>query len=166
MARNESDREDLIREAVAFIERAELQVPGISEPVTIGFRADSAMSVYFGQDPVYQFDALGCLRRAYCDGFLYRSHHSVLARLERVRTESVTQLLRYDLTDAELSDFQQTMKRVLEQLLSSLNGQQVQILRQWPENTELFPKICRHVSQAISQSSVLSSSIRTRTNRA
>ena len=67
MARNEADREDLMREAVALTERVELFVPGFEELITIGFRSNGAMSIFVGQDPVYQFDPSGRLRRAFAD---------------------------------------------------------------------------------------------------
>ena len=68
MTRQESDREDLIREAVAMPERGEFRVPGLDELVTVGFRTTAAMSVFIGQDPVYQFDPAGRLRRAFANG--------------------------------------------------------------------------------------------------
>lgn len=68
MARDESRREDLLREATAFVERIEL-VPSSSTskaaetPIVVGFRADGALSVFFGEDPAYQFNAAGELLR-------------------------------------------------------------------------------------------------------
>ena len=76
-ARN-PNREDLLREATALVERIEL-VPhrdrqfDASEPIVVGFRADGALSIFFGDDPVYQFNAAGELRRAYCDGLLFKA---------------------------------------------------------------------------------------------
>src|SRR5262245_38318908 len=72
MARQESDREDLLREATALVERAELKVAGEPEPVTVGFRRDGSLSVFFGSVAVYQFNTAGELRRAFADGLLYK----------------------------------------------------------------------------------------------
>ena len=83
MARIESDREDLIREATALQQRVEWAVPGEPEPVVTGFKRDGSLSVYFGQDPVYQFNPTGQLRRAYVEDFLFRTQGDTLARPPR-----------------------------------------------------------------------------------
>lgn len=134
MAREESDREDLMREAVALTQRVELRVPGFDALITIGFRANQAMSVFIGQDPVYQFDAEGRLRRAYAGGFLYRSQHQTLARLQRVRTAQETQLLRYDLSPQEQTEFRDTMRITLQRLLMEIVQQGAAVVRSVPED--------------------------------
>lgn len=138
MARNESDREDLLQEAVAMVRRMELHTPGQTDPIVVGFRANGWMSVYFGQDRMYQFDEVGRLRRAYVDGFLYRSHGTVLARLQRERTETETTLLRQDLTPDALGQFQQQCRTWLRSLRNQLEvGFTVQ--RQIPVSDEALP---------------------------
>ena len=72
MARDEADREDLVKEAVAYVVRGEFTLPNWEQPVFIGFRANGNFSFYFGSEPVYQFDARGRLRRAFLNGKLYR----------------------------------------------------------------------------------------------
>src|SRR5258705_63721 len=56
MARQESDREDLLREATALVQRVELVVAGYDEPVVCGFRRGGSVSLVFGGEPVYQFN--------------------------------------------------------------------------------------------------------------
>ena len=133
MAKNEHDREDLMREAVALQERVELKVQGLGAIVTVGFRANSAMSVFFGQDPVYQFDPEGRLRRAFVDGLLFRSQHTTLAMLKRERTDTQTLLLRTELTDDRLRAFQTTMLLALEHLEQMLKASGYSLVRSVPE---------------------------------
>ena len=73
MARNQSDREDLLREATALVERAELRISGWSEPVVVGFRRGGGASLFFGGKEVYQFNAGGELRRAFVAGRLIKA---------------------------------------------------------------------------------------------
>ena len=73
MARRESDREDLLREATALVERAELTIEGFDEPIVVGFRRDGSASFFFGADPVYQFNTAFELRRAFVVGLLYKA---------------------------------------------------------------------------------------------
>ena len=52
MALHEQDREDLLSEATALVQRVELRVEGFAEPVIVGFRRGGEASVFFGADPV------------------------------------------------------------------------------------------------------------------
>lgn len=105
MARNEQDREDLIAEASALVDRVELHGTLVDDSedrsVICGYRRTGYFSIYFGQDVHYQFDSEGCLRRAFIEPFLYRAQYGTLVQLERNRTAEQTQLLRQNLSDAE-----------------------------------------------------------------
>ena len=133
MARNESDREDLIREATALRNRIEWQLPSDPEPVVAGIRADGSLSVYFGQDPVYQFNPDGQLRRAYAAGFLYRTQGKTLARLHRERSPNQTVLALSDLNSDELSRFLIEMDDQLTRLSQSITDGSAKRLRQISE---------------------------------
>ena len=132
MARVESDREDLMAEAVALVRRVELRTPGRDQTVFIGFRANGWLSIYFGSDPVYQFDQQGRLRRAFIDGLLYRTQGRTLAQLRRERTDAETTLLRRDLTEPELAEFRGVMLRALVPLREHLVQRQAVLVRQVP----------------------------------
>lgn len=140
MARKETDREDLMREAVALNRRMEIDMdltaappregdattgfPTPSyEPIVLGFRdATGWFSIYFGQDPVYTWDAEGRLRRAYEHGCLFRTQGMTLARLERRRGSSSVELVRHDLDRAECARFVTRMHVLLRGLQDSLAG--------------------------------------------
>jgi len=140
MAREESDREDLMREATALVRRAELDFPerDDQETVIVGFRRDGRLAVYFGPDPVYQFDEFHRLRRAYAGGFLYRTQGETLARLTRKRTETETQLIRRDLDADELAGFRQTAKSRLSPLEKAIAGKTVRVVSQVPAEGDLL----------------------------
>jgi hypothetical protein len=151
MARYESNREDLLREATALVERIELiprtAASAVSDnfardvPIVAGFRADGALSIFIGQDPVYQFNAVGDLRRAYSDGLLFKAVHGRLISLERVRSANEVQLVRHELTDAEQNLFLETMVtrfRVLAYVLAT-NG--VEITGQAPTGVDILGRV-------------------------
>jgi len=146
MARDESRREDLLREATAFVERIEL-VPSSSTskaaetPIVAGFRADGALSVFFGEDPVYQFNAAGELRRAYCDGLLLKAVRGRLVSLQRVRSANEVQLVRHELTDAEQNDFLAAMKNRLHELAEMLAVGDCEIGRQSPPDADVLGRV-------------------------
>src|SRR6186997_1242741 len=104
MARRESEREDLLREATALVERAELTLEGSEEPIVVGFRRDGSASFFFGVDPVYQFNAACELRRAFVGGLLYKAERGRLVSLSRQRTMESVALFRAELTAQATTD--------------------------------------------------------------
>ena len=87
MARIEEDKEDLIADGVAMVERAEFARSDTEAEtsdwnmLTTGFRRNGDLSIYLDQTYFYQFDTEGRLRRAHVDRFLYRSQGHTLAQL-------------------------------------------------------------------------------------
>jgi hypothetical protein len=141
MPRQEQDREDLLRDATAMVERAELQVKFWSAPVFVGFRRDGSFSVYFGGDPVYQFNTAGQLRRAFIDGLLYKADHGRLANLRRERTETETVLVRHDLSDVETAALRVRMNDLLGQLLHAIEQLMSQKTANRAQPTELLGEV-------------------------
>src|SRR5438132_2803772 len=151
MAREESSREDLLREATALVERIEL-VPHRSDsstPASIlddarlvaGFRADGALSVFFGDDPVYQFNAAGELRRAFCDGELLKAVRGRLVALQRVRTQHEVQLVRHELSDSEQAAFLTQMVDHLRELAILLTARNFQVVGQVPPDADVLDRL-------------------------
>src|SRR5690349_3711217 len=103
MVRQESDHEDLLREATALVERVELHVPGFEQPIVVGFRRDGCASFFFGAEAVYQFNSAGELRRGYIDGLLYKADCRRLIGLKRERTEAAVELQRLEFDDDEIA---------------------------------------------------------------
>lgn len=131
MARHEQDREDLIVEARALVNRAELRVPGATEPVVLGQRTNGWFSVYFHPELVFHFNEQGQLRRAYVAGLMYRSGPLGLARLRRNREGvSASELLRDDLSPAECEEFLLQLATQLRGLMEYLRQGRVEVLRE------------------------------------
>jgi hypothetical protein len=143
MAREESDREDLLREATALVERIELKPLDllVSENVVVGFRRDGAMSVFFGADPVYQFNAAGELRRAFCAGRLLKAVHGSLVSLRRVRGQNAVELLRHDLTPDEQSLFLSNMMMRLSDLSEQLEMGRFSVVGQVPAGADVLGRV-------------------------
>jgi hypothetical protein len=139
MSRQETDREDLMREAVALARRVELVCEGEPEPVIAGFRRSGHLAVYFGADPVYQFDEAGRLRRAFIDGDLYRTQGETLARLTRRRTQAETVLDRHDLSADELTDVLTAARSRLERLARLIDSGAARATSRIPADDEALP---------------------------
>jgi hypothetical protein len=139
--RHEQDREDLMAEAKALVERAEWNVPGLAEPVTIGFRRDGSVSFYFGPEEVFQFNSRQQLRRAYRHGRLFKAVDGVLAQLRRERTPTAVHLLRRDLTPAETSEIRQRIGELLSQFLMAYQAGQLTLCAQVPVEADVAGRV-------------------------
>ena len=140
MAREEQDREDLMREATALVERVELRVPHDAETVVVGFRRIGGASFFFGADPVFQFNAAGELRRAFVAGKLLKAEHGRLVELTRVRTPDETQLVRRELSVTESGLLVTVMSERLASLRDALAAA-FEIVAQVPTDLDLVGRV-------------------------
>jgi len=132
MARHESDRDDLFIEAVGLVRKLEGRMAGRPAAVILGFRADGVLVVYFGAEPMFQFDPAGRVRRAFVDGCLYRCQGETLAAMSRSRSETETTLVRHDLSPVELVEFRERLRSRVEPLRAALVDGQFAALRRFP----------------------------------
>ena len=149
MARQESDREDLMSEATALVRRVELTTMGAAENVIAGFRSNGWLSIYFGPDPVYHFDADARLRRAFVRGSLYRTQGETLARLTRNRLPNVTELRRHDLTPAECDHFLSDMRKRLQWFFESLSEGRAAVVAQIPSEHPLVDDLTAKMAEVL-----------------
>ncbi|MEM6470530.1 MAG: hypothetical protein AAF802_13320 [Planctomycetota bacterium] len=85
MAKEKNDRENLMRDGVAMARRALMWID--SAEVFIGFRGESEgrgpASLYWNQDPVYQFNSAGQLRRLFLEGRRYKAERGQIFVLDQ-----------------------------------------------------------------------------------
>lgn len=129
MARNEQDREDLLREATALVERIEIQprvmvaTPDAApDSIVIGFRRDGCASFFFGVSPVWQFNRAGELRRGYYEGRLLKAERGRLIAMQRERHPDEVFLVREELSREQerlILEQAEMMLRELQALLAA-----------------------------------------------
>lgn len=85
--------------------------------IVIGFRVQGQMSLYWDQDPVYQFDADKNLRRAFINGDRYKAVDGRLIRLASPAEDNAA-VRRLALVGSEISGDQQ--RRILQRLADRL----------------------------------------------
>jgi hypothetical protein len=154
MALHEQDREDLLREATALVQRVELRVEGFAEPVIVGFRRGDEASVYFGADLVYQFNARNELRRVFVGGRMIKAQDGQLAELERRRLNGRVELVQHPLDDtharALLTEGRERLRLLATQLDARFyqligevpaNGDVVSLVRQWQLSAAQRPNV-------------------------
>jgi hypothetical protein len=142
MARNSEPREDLLRDARALSPRVMLQVEFAGGEVELfaGFRGDS-LSLYFGDDPVYHFNADGELRRAFVNGQVIKAEKRRVVFLRRRLSDAATTLERQS-PDIEVEQaFQAEMQRRLDELRSALAREQVEVIGEAPASGEALPRL-------------------------
>jgi hypothetical protein len=148
MARDESSREDLLRDATALVERIELRITRSDavphdwvEHIVVGFRANGSASFFFGDDPVYQFNSAGELRRAYVGSLLFKASGGRLVSIERRRQQNEVQLLSRQLADDEQIEFADKMRRWLRDLADALQKGRFEVIGQWPVGADLLNRV-------------------------
>lgn len=141
MARQEQQREDLLAEAKALVERVSLRIAGEDDEIVVGFRRDASLSVYFGSEQVYQFTSEGQLRRAFVDDLLYKAEQGRLVALRRQRTDRAVELVRHDLDDAETRRFLEAMRAHLGKLQRALAEGRATIVGQVPAGIDVVGRV-------------------------
>jgi hypothetical protein len=138
MARNETDRDDLMREMTSLVRRLECRYAVEAKLAVIGFNSQGWLFVYLGSDPMYRFDEQSRLRRAFVDGLLLRTEGHTLATMTRQREPASnpprvgnsTTLVRRDLSPEQLAQFRLRMRKELASLCTGLRDGVV--TRQYP----------------------------------
>ncbi len=143
MARHAQNREDMLRDAKAFVHRIELRATAESQPeiVFAGFRANGAASVYFDFDLAYHFNSGGELRRAYWDGQLIKAEQNQLVSLRTCRTEAVVEMRRHEMTASEQKQFCDTLTSRLQKLAEILQRDQYEVTGAVPNNSEVIERL-------------------------
>lgn len=141
MARQESDREDLLREATALVQRAEFQLPGEPEPFVAGFRRDGSFSLYCGGNQVVQFNTAAQLRRGYFDGQLLKADKGKLVWLTRERTSDAVILHSRELTAAEVAQTLERSAQLITRFCVALANGTYSLAGQVPPDEDIVPRI-------------------------
>ena len=141
MARHEQNREDLLKEATALVERASLRLADRGEEIIVGFRRDGCASFYFGATRAYQFTTDGELRRAFVGELLFKAQAGQLVALRRRRTEHAVELVRDDLDAAATCAFLDEMHSYLGQLRQAIRADRLTLVGQVPPTADVVPRI-------------------------
>ena len=149
MAREESDREDLLREATALVERIEFAPVGgyTNDHVVAGFRAGGGLSIYFGSDPSYQFNSHGELRRAFVDGLLVKAERGRLVALKRVRQARKVDLVQHGLSDSEQADFLANLQQRFRDLAADCQNNQLRIIGEVPSGADVLTRVLTEIGR-------------------
>ncbi len=151
MAQRPEKREDLLRDAKAMPRRVMMHCvlePGGGEvEVFAGFRANGALSLYFGEDPVYQFNADGELRRAFVGDAIVKADGGRLARWGRENRAEQVEMHRHDLTDDEQRALLERMYQLLERLLGAILKQDYKQAGAVPEGEPVEEQVAAWITE-------------------
>ncbi|MBT4693306.1 MAG: hypothetical protein HOB73_08185 [Planctomycetaceae bacterium] len=131
MAKQEFDREDILREATVLVNRVELEVSGraADDAIVFGFRECGSLAIYFGAEPVYQFNADHALRRAYHQGCLLKAVDCLLVNMRRERQDGKLQLLSTSWDEGKTKEFIGQIRQDMSQLVEAIAAGEVQVNR-------------------------------------
>ncbi len=146
MPRQESEREDFLREATALVQRIELRVPHELEPVVVGFRRNGCASFFFGGDPVVQFNTAGEVRRLYFAGKLLKAEDRRLIALHRERTATETVLVRQELSSARQQEILAAIESQIAALHQALTANHFELVGEVPPHGSVLPMVLSWLS--------------------
>jgi hypothetical protein len=163
MAREESEREDLLHEATAFVQRIELARIELArigvddgEQVVAGFRREGGLSIYFGSDSAFHFNSRGDLRRAFEKRLLIKAQQGRLVSLDRRRQAGEVQLVRHALSDVEQAQFLSELERRLADFVRQCDLGQWITVGQVPEGADVLGRLrdwlTRHPGATVARS--------------
>jgi hypothetical protein len=121
----------------------ELKIPDFEEPVVVGFRREGAASVFFGTDPVCQFNTAGELRRAFVGGLLYKAENGRLVALRRERSDVEVVLIRHELNDAETKVLLSELEAHLSRLKAAFSQGSFSVAGQLPKGADIIGRVRR-----------------------
>ncbi len=145
MARDAHDRENLLAEATALVERVSLRLDDSDEEILIGFRRDGGASFYLGADCVYQTNSAGQLRRAYVDERMVKAENGRLVLLTREHTADAVALVRHVFDDVEQNAFLEAAANHLIALRDALAGRSCRIVGQVPADVDVVDRVRRRL---------------------
>jgi hypothetical protein len=114
MAINREIREDLMRDATAYARRLLIRKTQTGESIFVGFRKPGGWSVYFGEDPVYQFNPQNKLRRVHFEDQNYAASDGKLYLLHRTRVGGRVEIQKIYSVHTEQRLLADCLKRVRE----------------------------------------------------
>ena len=84
MDRSLENNEDLLADATALVERAQLELPAMNDPFIFGFRTNGALSLFFEDEAAYHFNQRDELRRIFLYGKRYKAEKGQLLSVDRI----------------------------------------------------------------------------------
>jgi hypothetical protein len=143
MARQSHHREDLLRDATALLPRILLQAKILGQPCEVfaGFRQPESLAIYFDDDPVYQFNSQGELRRAFVSGQIIKADKGQLVAWERSETLDQTAMLSRRLNIESTHELVNAMLARFAELKASISNGNTNIVGQAPPDGDALAKL-------------------------
>ena len=141
MTRRVEGGEDLLTEATALVERIKLRLSGSPDAIVAGFRRDCSLSMFFGTEPVYQFNSAGELRRAFDHGKPYKAQDRSLLCIDRQHKPGKVELVSRPLAEGQLCEFSRKMLAHLSELETALREGSFEIEGQVPSDADIVARL-------------------------
>ena len=136
MARSPQDRENLMRDATGLNPRASWIIPSFRQEIITGVRSPGAVSLYFGDDPVFHFNSQGELRRMFLADDLWKAERGKLIRLKRERSLEATTLHAREETEVNQREILQVIQTQLVAFRTALTSGVFQCTQAIPDSAD------------------------------
>ncbi len=147
MAINRQPREDLMKEATAYDRRVKLRDAGAGE-IFVGLRAQRGWSIYFGEDPVFQFNTESQLRRVHFNEQNYAAENGKLLLLQRSQVGGHVELMR-TFSEAAQQKIRRDCLNRLGILLGAIEQRSIEVLDQFPADENLLRQVEERLREVV-----------------
>lgn len=149
MAINRAARENLMRDATAYTRRLMLRSAQSNEGIFIGLRQQGGWSIYFGEDPVYQFNDQCKVRRVHCANQSYAASDGKLYWLQRNQLGGRVEIQRTYSADTERRLLADCLK-CLQELAASMLSNSVEIVERLPvDDREIVEDVAKMIRKTV-----------------
>ena len=147
MAKDAEDREDLLRDATAYVARIEFNIPDVDHEIFCGFRENDAFSLYWGQDTVFQFNANAELRRAFWQDRMIASFKHKLNWLERDENAARMRMRRVPMPEIESNELLDAYASCRRTIVDTVSQARHSIVGEFPENGNVSDRVIQWLQE-------------------
>ena len=133
--------EDLLADATALVERAQLELPTINNPFIFGFRTNGALSLFFEDVAVYHFNQRDELRRIFLCGKRYKAEEGQLLSVDRIPQTRGVRLQSAALNPEQTDKLLCGMNQRLDVLDSLFDAGRYQIIEKIPKHVDIIARL-------------------------
>ena len=149
MAINRAARENLMRDATAYTRRLMLRSAQSDERILIGLRQQGGWSIYFGEDPVYQFNDQCKVRRVHGANQSYAATDGKLYWLQRNQLGGRVEIQRTYSADTERRMLADCLQR-LQELAARMLSNSVEIVERLPvDDREIAEDVAKMIRKTV-----------------
>ena len=138
MARKVQLLDEILVESTALVQRVALKIDGSNSIYVLGLRREGGLSIFCEDEPVYQFNSIHQLRRAFWRGQRIKADGGDLMKMSKKRMGGKVELISTKLTVEERVVLLAELEQHLLKLCQAIDRREVKIVVKVPEQEDIL----------------------------